>query len=182
MKRLLLVLPILSASLVILGLITAHPLAAQGRPVELGVDGGFGFKVNSPTVMTIGLPMASLRVGFFASDQVSIEPAVNFSYLKVQDYDAVYTLGAELGALYHFSKDAAKSRVFLHPLAGITVVGGGGESEDQFHAGLGFGVKAPILTRLAFRLEAQYNHGFSTSTVSASEQIALLFGLSFFTK
>jgi hypothetical protein len=167
---------------VLLALIVAHPLAAQGRPIELGVDAGFGFKLNEPKVTTIGLPVASFRAGFFVSDQISIEPVVNLSYLKYPDEDAFYTYGAELGALYHFTKDASKSRAFFHPLAGVNVVGGGGDSESQFHAGLGLGVKAPIANRLAFRLEVQYYHGFETSGIAAGDHLALLLGLSFFTK
>lgn len=167
---------------VLLALIAAYPLAAQSRPIEFGVDAGFGLKLNEPKVTTIGLPTASFRAGLFVSDQISIEPVVNLSYFKYPDMDAIYTYGAELGALYHVSKDAAKSRVFFHPLAGVSVLGGGGESESQFHAGLGLGVKAPIANRLAFRLEVQYYHGFETSTIAAGEHLALLLGLSFFTK
>ncbi|MFN2431814.1 MAG: outer membrane beta-barrel protein, partial [Gemmatimonadota bacterium] len=84
-------------------LVAPASLAAQGRggAVELGFDGGvefsnvedlefedddgdpvsfeFGDRTN------LGLPIQRFRVGYHASDYLSIEPSVGLDYLKIED-------------------------------------------------------------------------------------------------
>src|ERR1041384_7154611 len=55
-------------------------LAAQSKGVELGLDGGFSYKVNSPTSLELALPFQRFRVGFTAGRMVSIEPSAVFDY------------------------------------------------------------------------------------------------------
>ena len=164
--------------------VTAIPLAAQSRPIELGIDGGFEYKVNSPTVLTLGLPIQSFRAGFPAGRTASIEPNVTFNYVKVEAAPSFLQFRPELGVLLHFSSETNQSRGFFRPFVGATFthVGSGGGSDNQFYLGGGVGVKVPVkATRLAARFEGGIRHGFEGDLASATS-IYALFGFSFFTK
>jgi hypothetical protein len=163
-------------------LVTAIPLAAQSRPIELGIDGGLSYKTNSPTTLQLGLPVQNFRVGFAAGPTVSIEPNVVVNYIKVEGLDGVFHFGPELGVLIHFSTETNRSRGYFRPFMGATFVSGGGTSVNQFDLGGGVGVKVPITgSRLAARFEGGVRHGFKGDLPSATS-IYALFGFSFFTK
>ena len=168
----------------LLGLVAllAVPALQAQKPVELGIDGGFQFELNDPKTTSFHLPTGLFRVGFFASDRISVEPSVAFNWVKVSGDDAATTLQARLGLLYHFGTDAARSRVFVEPIAGITYVNFGSGSASQFQLGGGIGVKLPSPNRLGLRLQALYAHGFETDDFSKTDVIAFLFGISFYTK
>ncbi len=157
-------------------------LNAQGQPVELGVDGGLDISFNGRTSTTFQLPISSLRAGFFLSDAVSLEPAVSVNYVKIEEVDAIYTLGLELGALVHFISDRSRSQPYFRPFAGFQLLAAGGESVSQFHAGGGFGVKVPVANQLAVRLEAGFQHAFENEDLSGGNGIIAAVGLSFFTR
>jgi hypothetical protein len=164
--------------------VTAIPLAAQSKPIELGIDGGFEYKVNSPTVLQLGLPIQSFRVGFTAGRTVSIEPNVLVNYLKVEGAAGVFQFRPELGVLLHFSSETNRSRGYFRPFAGMTFTSfsGGGGSFNQFYLGGGVGVKVPVKgSRLATRFEGGIRHGLEGDLASATS-IYALFGFSFFTK
>jgi hypothetical protein len=163
-------------------LLVPTQLNAQGQPVELGIDGGLAISFNGSTSTAFQLPFQSLRVGFFPSDAVSLEPAVSVNYLKFEEIDAIYTLGLELGALLHFISDRSRSQPYFRPLAGIQLLAAGGESVSQFHVGGGFGVKVPVANQLAVRLEAGFQHAFENEDVSGGNSIMAAVGLSFFTR
>jgi len=152
---------------------------AQQRPIELGLDAGLGITTTDPSVVTISFPIQSFRVGFFVSDQLSLEPQVAWNLLKVSDADAVYTLGAELGLLYHFSADQDRSRLHVRPLAGVSLFGGGGDTASQFSAGGALGVKFPVRNRLGLRLEGGVRYGFESDEFSSATTIFAAFGFSF---
>jgi len=158
-------------------------LNAQGQPVELGVDGGLAISfIGGTTATTFQLPIQSLRAGFFPSDAVSLEPAVSVTYLKIEEFDAFYTLGLEFGALLHFISDRSRSQPYFRPFAGFQLLGAGGESVSQFHAGGGFGVKVPVANQLAVRLEAGFQHAFKNEDIGGRNSITAAVGLSFFTR
>jgi hypothetical protein len=157
-------------------------LNAQQQPVELGIDGGLAISFNGNTSTAFRLPFQSLRAGFFPSDAVSLEPAVAVNYLKIEGIDAIYTLGLELGGLFHFVSDRSRSQPYFRPFAGIQLFASGGESASQFHAGGGFGVKLPVANQLAVRLEAGFQHAFENDDFSGGNSITGAVGLSFFTR
>jgi hypothetical protein len=157
--------------------------AAQKRPVEFGLDAGVMFGLTEPKSTIFSLPIQSFRVGFFASDQLSFEPALTFNYIKPQDADALTQIGGTLSVLYHFSADVEKSRWYARPILGVEHVSSGGDGTTQFLAGAGMGVTERVANRLAIRLEARYTHGFEKAgEVAASDALGLLVGLSFFTR
>ena len=157
-------------------------LNAQGQPVELGIDGGLAISFNGSTSTSFTLPFQSLRFGFFPSDAVSLEPAVSVNYVKIEEVDAIYTLGLELGGLFHFISDRSRSQPYFRPFAGFQLLGAGGESVSQFHAGGGFGVKVPVANQLAVRLEAGFQHAFKNEDIGGRNSITAAVGLSFFTR
>jgi len=169
-----------------LGLAAAGPLSGQGKPIELGIDGGFTTQLTDPKVSTIGLPVQQVRVGFFATDRVEIEPALAFNWIKYSGEDALTTIGLDVGVAVHFSTDTERPRAYLRPMVGLDHAAAGGSSSTALSAGGGVGVKVPIrsASHLEFRLEAGYIHGFKHETdgVPASDRLRLLFGLSFLTK
>ncbi len=153
---------------------------AQDKPIELGVDGLFALKVNDPTATVLTLPVQRFRIGFPASDRLTVEPAFHVNYFSVGG-ESAKEFGGELGLLYHFSANSKSSQVFVHPVVGVQIVADG-STETRFGAGAGIGVKVPAGSRLAARLEAAYFHGFKGSAGAASDEIRLSIGLSFFTR
>lgn len=168
-----------------LGLAVAGPLSAQGRPIELGLDAGFSADLKEPKYSSIEFPIQQLRVGFFVSDMLEIEPALSFNWIKFSGEDATTLVSGTLGVLFHFSADASGTRVYVRPLAGISHVAPGGNlnSTTAYAAGAGLGVKVPIpsAAHFEFRLEGGYVHGFKND-VPASDIVQLLVGFSFLTK
>lgn len=168
-----------SVAAAILSTLVVGPLAAQNRPIELGLDGGFAYKLDDPTAFTIQLPLQAFRVGFFASEQVSVEPAVAWNLIKVSDLDAVYTLSGLVGLLYHFTPGRERSQVYVRPFAGVDLVGGGGETANQFSVGGGIGLKTPVRNRLGARIEAGFEYGFENDDFDKSSHLFLKVGFSF---
>lgn len=161
------------------------PIASAQRPIELGIDAlSLGVTVAGGTSVTsLSVPTGVFRVGFFASERVSIEPNLGVTYIKVEDQDAVTLLNFALGLLYHFTPPGQRSQVYIRPLLGISFLDPGlGDSATQFSAGGGLGVKVPLVGRLAARLEAQYTHRFENADFAGSNSIVGLFGFSFFTR
>lgn len=156
----------------------AGPVAAQ-RPVELGIDGGLSLHFD-PSVAILQFPTGHFRVAFPAGDKLAVEPRFALTYIKVSGIDAVYTMTADLGLMFHFKGAGAGSRPYLRPFVGVDLVGGGGESDSQFHAGAGIGVKLPMKAdRLALRLEGGLNQGLGDGGAFG---LFALIGFSFFTR
>lgn len=153
--------------------------AAQGRPVELGLDAGFDFKVNDPNVTTIGVPVQDLRVGFGLSDRIMLEPRVSFNYLKVESTDAIWTLGLGGGILFHLNE--VRQGIYLRPNATWFNIDAGGASASQFAAGAGIGYKTGS-GRVIGRFEAGYSHAFENDDFASSDDVVVLLGFSVFTK
>lgn len=168
-------------ALVALSLGGAATAAAQ-RPIELGVDAGVQFDLEDPKTTVIGIPVQNLRVGFFLSDKLSLEPAVAFNWIKASGEDAFSTLSADASLLYHFSADTERSQLYARPFVGLSRVGGGGESVSQLQAGAGLGVKLPMATRMALRLEGNIRHGFESDDIASGTALGMAIGFSFFTR
>lgn len=159
----------------------AQNAAPAGRTVELGIDAAIARNFGDSPYTTITIPDAQFRVGFFVNNNVSIEPRVSIN--SVSGGGSTYTeyLG-ELGLLYHF---VPSSRVgagpYVRPFVGIVGESGGG-SETHGEFGAGIGTKIPFSERLATRIEADYSHVASSSYSNSTNQLALLLGISFFTR
>ena len=165
-------------------------LDAQSGSVEIGFDTGLTLTMPSDTDFldydnqtSIDVPQQSIRVGFFVSDQLSIEPAVGFSY--IDDFlgfgESLTQLALEGRVLYHFSPDPTRPRFYLGGGAGFTLIDVADDQETQFGVGGGLGVKLPIADRMAIRLEGSFSRYFETDQLPATSVIGVVVGFSFFT-
>jgi len=169
-------------------LVLTEQARSESGPVELGFDGGFtlsmpvdpdGYDVDN--VATLQFPLQRMRVGFFVSDAVSIEHALGLSYLVVGE-ESLTEFTAALAGLYHFSVDPARPRLYVGPNGKLSFFSLGSISDAQFSIGALFGVKLPVVTRLAVRIEAAYMYAFESESRLAAHDLSATVGFSFFTK
>lgn len=164
---------------------TAAAAGAQStssNPIELGMDAVVQSTIGQSTnVTTVAIPEARFRVGFFVSNNLSIEPRVGVT--STSGGGSTYTTyNGEVGLLYHFMKgERTGAGVYVRPFAGFNGVSGGG-SDTQTDIGVGLGTKIPFADRLATRLEVNYLHGFSSGNNSGGNAIGASVGLSYFTR
>lgn len=152
---------------------------AQERPIELGLDAGLDYKVNSPTFTNIAVPVPQFRVGFGLSDRVTLEPRLAFNYIKPEGSDATWSLGLGAGVLFHLNQ--VRQGVYLRPYGEWFHIDAGGASASQFAAGGGLGYKTGS-GRVIGRFEGGYAHFFENDDFDSSDDLVLLLGFSIFTK
>jgi hypothetical protein len=171
---------------------TARLAAAQGaavtnppRTLELGLDAGAVIALGDQSSVTIDVPAARARVGFFLTNNSrwSLEPAVGLSFIKVEDADASLRYNLEAGALYHVGapvdpQSAVRPSVaYVRPFVGLNgVTGSGGDNEVS--TGIGVGVKVPWRAGLSWRLEGNVGYGFDNEAF----RLGAFGGLSIFTR
>jgi hypothetical protein len=142
---------------------------------ELGMDAGITFNLTSPTSTTISIPAQQIRMGFFVSPALSIEPTLGLMSTSGGGTTVtVYNVG--VGALYHFSPSRAANQFYVRPFLNIAGFSGGGTSDSQAVFGVGGGLKIPLRDRIASRFEANFAH------TDGNDAIGLLAGLSFYTR
>ena len=171
-------------------LVAPGSLAAQGRSgaVELGFDGGVEFsnvedldvdgdggeRVEFGDEIRVGVPIQRFRVGYHASDKISLEPSISLDYLKVEDPTddggdadlSVTNLSLGMAILIHFLADPDNPVAYglLRGTYNVADVNTGGdeneESASQAGIGVGVGVKLPVADRLDVRLEGAYERRF----------------------
>jgi hypothetical protein len=146
------------------------------------VDAAVATTVGSdPHITTVAIPAAQFRIGFFVSNDLSIEPRVAITSIS-GDGSTFTTYAGELGVLYHFIPgERVGSGVYVRPFAGFMGESGDG-SDTQADVGIGLGTKIPFTDRLATRIEANYLHAFSTDNSTGGNEIGASIGLSFFTR
>lgn len=159
---------------------------------EIGMDGGLGFMstANQPTTTVFGLPVQNVRVGFYMSPKLEVEPFGALNYMH-QDTNSGTALGLGVGALYHFSPSRASNQWYARPFLdlnhssdsfsqnGTTTT----TSTTQWGLGAGFGIKMPLMDRIGSRFEVNFEHRFKDGTVAPSyDQFGLLAGLSYYTR
>jgi hypothetical protein len=165
---------------------TAASVGAQttesANPVELGVDAVVATSfANGSNVTTVAIPNAQFRVGFFVSNDLSIEPRVGITSISGGG-STFSTYTGEVGLLYHFAHvERPGTGVYVRPFVGFDGASGSGNS-TQAHLGIGLGTKIAFADRLATRLEAFYGHAFSAGSQSSFNQLGASIGISFFTK
>jgi hypothetical protein len=142
------------------------------------VDANMTIGLGDNSYTYFNLPSGAVRVGFPISNQVSIEPRGRLSVTSGGgDTYTTYNLG--VGALYHLNA-AARMREGLYVKPSIGVAGfSGDDSDSNFFAGIGVGLKRPILPQLGSRFEAGFVRNFGGG---GSNGLELSAGLSWFTK
>ena len=197
-----------------LAALAPDPLPAQGRAggVELGFDGGVEFRNNEDLEVEdedpvefgdetrVGLPIQRFRVGYHASDLISIEPSIGLDYLKAEDPTddsddedlSATTLDFALAVLIHFRADPDNPVAYgiIRPAYHLTDFNVGEDDEDeeeesqsQFGLAGGIGVKLPIADRLDVRLEGTYERRFEKDEdfLPSSNNYQLGVGFSWYT-
>lgn len=174
---------VLSTALLATLAASAGAQATQSEnPVELGIDAVIASTVgSSPNFTQVSIPDAEFRIGFFVSNDLSIEPRAGVASISGGG-STFTTYNGELGLLYHFThSERPGTGVYVRPFAGFSGASGGG-NDTQTHVGIGLGTKIPFAERLATRLEANYGHSFSTGSSTGGNVIGASIGLSFFTR
>jgi opacity protein-like surface antigen len=189
---------------------------AQGRAggVELGFDAGFEFsnvedidvgdgpEQESGDAVNIGIPIQRFRVGYHASELISIEPSIGLDYSKVEDprddtdeRDLSSTeLVFGLGILIHLRADPDNPVAYAlargtYNLLNVEIGGDedtpgeGDETLTQLGAAAGIGVKLPVADRLDVRLEGVYERRFENEddVLPNSNNYQLNIGFSWYT-
>jgi hypothetical protein len=164
---------------VALGSLLSGSLAAQSKPIELGLDMGLAIDFGGGATNTyFDLPTGVLRAGLWMTDKVSIEPNLWVSISHAGGgTDTRFSVAPAL--LYHFKTDPTMMRPFVAVFPGLYHQSGGGGS--QFFAGAGLGALFPMQERLALRAEALFTHYFSSDSFSDFNELGVRVGFSFFT-
>ncbi len=136
---------------------------AAGRgSTELGLDAGISWTFSSnlnvadatttEDVVTVTVPVQSVRVGFFVSDRVQVEPSLGFVLVSVGDETlSQLSLGIDLLAAFASEPGAPAPYVTVGGL--ITSLDVGDDTATQFGVSGGLGVRFPQGDRWAVRLE-----------------------------
>jgi len=146
---------------------------------ELGVDAGVQFGLDDPKTTSFQIPIQGIRMGFYVSPAISIEPSFRFNYTSFSGAGSITTYGAGVGLLYHFSTSRLANQMYVRPFIGVDGVSGDAGSDSAFLFGAGFGVKVPMGSRFATRWEA--NLSSESSNGNSQTAIGLLAGLSVYT-
>src|SRR5437016_12202247 len=94
---------------------TARAQRPATPPVELGVDAAVSIAFD-PTVAVVSVPVEAIRVGFFATPRVELEPRLGL--ISVGGSGALFSytqLRLDLGLLYHFSTSRAVAQTYVRP-------------------------------------------------------------------
>jgi hypothetical protein len=145
---------------------------------ELGVDAGVVFTLDDPKTTSLQVPIQGIRMGFYVSPAVSIEPSISLN-TQSSAGTSFTTYGVGLGMLYHFSTSRMANQLYVRPFIGLDGISGDLGSHSAFTFGGGFGVKVPVGSRFASRFEANLSH--SSSEGVSQNAIGLLAGLSVYT-
>ncbi|MDT8437061.1 MAG: outer membrane beta-barrel protein [Gemmatimonadota bacterium] len=170
-------------------LATAGSLRAQQGAVEIGVDAAVAyeteaevFTASAPFGGTIGAfvgPQSGIRVGFFLTDAVALEPVVNFQFVDTSDDDPEAAFASAAKLLYHFSTDPEATRLYVGVGPTLTVINTS-DTDSQFGLTGELGAKVPVQERIGLRFAAGFRHGFDTDDFPETNVIFGTFGLSVF--
>ncbi len=160
-------------------LLAVAPMRSDAQLVdntkEFGFDAGVQFGLSGGSYTSFNLPAQRLRVGFFRSPRVSIEPYGSLNYNKFSGRDGATTIGFGTGMLYHLTEDRRASQAYVRPFAEVNYISA--PSKTQFQLGGGLGIKVPWRERISTRFEAAMGYDFKDSATILN----LTAGLSFFT-
>lgn len=147
---------------------------------EIGMDAGILFRLTSPSATNIAIPLPLVRMGFFVSPALSIEPSLGLNSFSGGGLSGTdYTVG--VGALYHFSPSRAASQFYVRPFVSINGSSGNLGSGSSVAFGVGGGLKIPLRDRIATRLEANFAHDGGRNGGGSTDMLGLLAGLSVYT-
>ena len=180
MKKSLLPLASLLTLAVVVTPATAYSQASPTR-IELGIDGGVATKSGSglKTMTDVELPVQTFRIGFFVSDNVSIEPMASLSHTSG---DGSFTTWETTVGVLFLTGDHKSTQYYLRPFVGVTGMSGTNlTSSTPFHAGAAVGVKIPMYERLSTLFDVGYERQMDSGDIKAGNVFFGTIGLSFHT-
>ena len=121
-------------------------LTAQQRGVEIGLDGGVRYELQSE-LLTIAVPVQRVRAAFPSGNRLAFEPALSFARLSTGGA-SLAAIVFEVGALYDF---AATHTLYTRPFVGFEYSDASFSSgESVVDLGIGFGTRSPEPTGSPF--------------------------------
>jgi len=150
--------------------------ASMAKPSpEIGIDAGVTFGLGTPNTTLLSIPAQQIRMGFFLSPALSIEPTFGLQSASGGGVSfTTYNIGT--GLLYHFAQSRAASQFYVRPFVNVVGISGDVPSSSTAVFGVGGGLKVPLRDRIASRFEANVQSG------EGDTAIGLLAGLSFYTR
>jgi hypothetical protein len=164
--------------------LAAAPASAQQSgplPVEFGVDAAVTF-FTDPNFTVVSLPLREVRLGFFATPSVELEPRLG---LVSSSGGGTHSTDLEFGfgLLYHFTPSRAEAQPYVRPFVQVeSRSSSGSRSATATTLGVGLGAKLPIHPRFSIRPEINFGHTFENDLVGAGNTIQLLLGVSAFSR
>lgn len=162
---------------------TARSSTTSANPSpEIGIDGALVFGLDDPNTTTLSVPVQRIRVGFFLSPTISLEPSFGLTTISGGG-DRITTYSIGTGLLWHFAPSRAANQLYLRPFVdfnGASFSGAGSDNSVTF--GAGFGIKHPIRDRFNTRLEGLFGHTGEHSGMPSSNELGVLFGFSVYTR
>jgi len=172
-----------AAAAVLLAAATSAQAQRQAPyPYEIGVDGTIAHRDYDGArsgVTTVSLPVNTLRVGLFVTNQIELEPSLSYQRISVGDQDQSQ-LDLSVAAPIYFTPERTKPQFFIRPVVGLLHISD--PDRTQVNVGAGLGIKLPIDSRISTRIEAEYRHGNGSHDIAAYNQFGLILGLSVYTR
>ena len=159
-------------------------LAQSKGTTEFGLDGNLSFGLDEPHITILNIPVQRLRVGYFISPRISIEPYGALNWTHIDGANST-NLALGVGGLYHFGDSTSSPRIYARPFAellhnSIDGNNGGSISNTTGAIGAGVGVKIPFGKMFAWRFEGAFTQSFANGDIDAQSSLNAFFGLSFF--
>jgi hypothetical protein len=175
----------LAASLVAILLIIA-PVGARAQvsaaQFEFGGDAALSVLFD-PSAVVLNIPVSEVRVGFFVTPRLELEPRLNLTLARGDDGDTFTETHFTFGALFHLEPARSSARTYFRPFASVSSLKfSGSEGTTAVALGAGLGVKRPIGDRFAFRPELNFAHTFARENVEDESRVQLLVGFSVFSR
>jgi hypothetical protein len=167
---------------------------AQATPkagaFEIGIDATLSHTLDGDHATSIGLIDQLLRVGYFLTPHVSVESGLTLSYQSIEGSSGLFT-AVQAGVLLNQSAEEKRLQLYLHPYAvlssvrfsaDVSIEGPYSSTVTRTGLGLGAGMRIPLATRLASRLEAQFDRMESVFGAAGKNNLHLALGISYLTK
>ena len=180
------------AVLMLAAAMTAPALAQRGA-VELGVDGSLSlnltsdggddasaFNVSRPgggLATSVMSPYTGVRVGFFVSDAVALEPVLTVSHFSSEGYSATGVSGA-FKLVVHFPTDPHHARTYVAAGPTFAVLNDEDESASQTGGCFELGTKVPIATAALFRAGVGIARLSESDDLIGQTSLYFIFGIS----
>lgn len=177
---------IIALTFLAVGSTTVRAQAGAGNPVEIGADAQISFGLDDQG-NGIDLPLPKIRAGFPIATAMTFEPALGFSR-RSNDNVSVSRVLLDLSLLYHFSPDRAANQFYVRPVIGFVRhavsndAANFDESETFTSLGVAGGIKIPMGSGIATRLEAEFRNQLEHDGNPSQAALNLNFGLSFHTR